>query len=260
MMAQPLTPYPDVNEILSLFASGLTELLGKQLVGIYLTGSLTYGDFNPNSSDIDFLVVLSIELSDEKLSSIETLHKNIGSKYPAWAQCLEGSYITTSMLKSSARPEIKRPYVNGGKIWQFRYGNEWIINLYALQECGIAICGPEPKSIFPKVTIEDVRQASKKDLVDDWEPKLADPDAFRSPDYDSGHLRNYAVLTMCRILHRAQNNEMASKKVASAWVKSTYGDKWIKLIEEAENWEHGKPMSNDSEVKDFIRFTLNEVT
>lgn len=259
-MSQPITQYSDVKEVLTTFGQGLTELLGDQLVGIYLTGSLTYGGFNPASSDIDFLVVLSKKLSDEQLASIESLHKNIGEKFPAWAKRIEGSYITNEMLNSADRSKVKRPYVNAGKMWHFCYGNEWIINIYALQECGIAIYGPKPRSIFPKVTIQQVRQASQQDLVDDWVPKLEDPNAFNSPNYDSDHLRNYAVLTMCRILHRNKNDEMASKKVASAWVKSTYGDKWRKLIEEAETWEHGKPMGNDADVKNFIRFTLSEVT
>lgn len=259
MTFQSITPFLEVNEILKILSDNLLILLGDDLVGIYLTGSLTYGDFNTARSDIDFLVVLSRKLSNKQLSSIEQLHNNIGQKYPIWEKRLEGSYVTTEMIKTSKLPGVKRPYVNGGKIWYCRYGNEWIINLYALQECGIAIYGPEPKAIFPKVSIEEVRHASQKDLVEEWELKLADPDAFNSHDYDSNHLRNYAVLTMCRILHRANNNEMASKKVASAWVKSSYGVKWRKLIEEAENWEHGKPMSTDAEVKDFIRFTLSEV-
>ena len=74
-----MTPYDDVNAILTQLSAGLPELLGEQLVGLYLTGSLTYGDFDPGSSDIDFLAVLSKELSDEQLHAIRTLHESQGS-------------------------------------------------------------------------------------------------------------------------------------------------------------------------------------
>lgn len=131
--------------------------------------------------------------------------------------------------------------------------------LYALQECGIALVGPAPAAIFPYVGAEDVRAASRQDLIDDWLPKLADPDAFRQAGYDSDHLRAYAVLTMCRILHRATHDGVASKRVASQWVKETCGEPRRSLIEQAENWRHSQTIASDQEVKEFIAFTAREL-
>lgn len=253
-----LTKYEDVNEVLMLLSDGLQALLRDQLVGLYLTGSLTYGDFNHGSSDIDFLAVLKDELSEAQLEEVRSLHKVIAEKVPHWAKSLEGSYITTEMLSSTEAPTQERPYVNGGKVSYCPYGNEWIINLYALQECGQVIYGNQLSELLPTVTIEQVREASKKDLLADWVPKIDDPDAFNQPLYDSEHIKNYAVLTMCRILHRANNDNMASKKVASKWVKKEY-PQWNDLIERAEAWEHGKQMGTTEEVKDFMRFTQKEV-
>jgi Domain of unknown function (DUF4111)/Nucleotidyltransferase domain len=253
-----MTPYEDVNEVLARLSHGLTALLGEQLLGLYLTGSLTYGDFDPNSSDIDFLAVLSKELSDEQLSAITDMHERIGAAILRWATRLEGSYITKDMIATKDRPDTSRPYVNGGEINLYRYGNEWTINLYALQECGVALVGRAPIETFPHVEIEDVRAASRQDLIDDWLPKLADPDAFHQAGYDSNHLRAYAVLTMCRILHRATHDGIASKRVASTWVKETYGDPWRSLVEQAESWQYGKTMATDKEVKDFIEFAAQE--
>ncbi len=256
---QDLTPYQDVNKVLGLLSSGLQDLLGDQLIGLYLTGSLTYGDFNPDSSDIDFLAILKIDLTEEQLEKVRQLHSYIAEEVPHWAKSLEGSYITGEMLGSIEAPSKERPYVNGGKVSYCAYGNEWIINLYALQECGQVITGPNLDTMLPNVTIEQVREASKKDLLKDWVPKIDDPDAFNHPMYDSEHLKNYATLTMCRILHRANNDNMASKKVASKWVKEAYPE-WNSLIERAESWEHGKDMATDEEVKNFMRFTLEEVS
>jgi len=124
-----MTPYEDVNEVLARLSDGLTALLGEQLLGLYLTGSLTCGDFDPSSSDIDFLAVLSKELSDEQLSAITDTHERIGVAFPRWATRLEGSYITKDMIATKDRPVISRPYVNAGDINLYRYGNEWTINL-----------------------------------------------------------------------------------------------------------------------------------
>lgn len=253
-----VTDYPDVNQVLELLSEGLQKILGDQLVGLYLTGSLTYGDFNHDSSDIDFLAVHSNDLSEAKLSEIKDLHKIIAEKVPHWAKSLEGSYIPIVMLDSIETPLQERPYVNGGKVSYCQYGNEWVINLYALQECGLVIYGSPLSGLIPKVTIDQVREASKKDLLKDWVPKITDPDAFNHPLYDSEHIKNYAVLTMCRILHRANNDNIASKKIASKWVKKQY-PQWEDLIDRAEAWKHGKQMGTTEEVQSFMRFTQNEV-
>lgn len=257
-MNQKLTPYEDVNQVLELLATGLKELLGNQLAGLYLTGSLTYGDFDKGSSDIDFLAVLDKPFTDQQLETVKQLHQQIGEAVPFWAKRLEGSYITTEMIKTKDRPEDQRPYVNGGMVNLYKYGNEWTINLYALQETGVAIIGVDSSQMFPTVTIEDVREASKQDLLDDWKPKLDDPHAFNPKDYDGNHLKAYAVLTMCRILHRAKHDGIASKRVASSWVKETY-EQYANLVSKAERWQHGKQMSSDDEVRNFIRFTMKEV-
>jgi predicted nucleotidyltransferase len=124
-----VTPYDDVNAVLTQLSDGLTALLGEQLLGLYLTGSLTYGDFDHGSSDIDFLAVLSKELSGEQLDAIRTLHARSGEAVPRWAMRLEGSYITKDMLATKNRSERARPYINAGEIHHYRYGNEWTVNL-----------------------------------------------------------------------------------------------------------------------------------
>lgn len=45
------TPYPEINKILASLTQGMTEILRDNLVGIYLMGSLSYGDFNPDNSE-----------------------------------------------------------------------------------------------------------------------------------------------------------------------------------------------------------------
>ena len=57
------TPYPDVNEVLNLLLTNVKGILRDQFVGMYLYGSLSSGDFNPETSDIDFLVVTTDFLS-----------------------------------------------------------------------------------------------------------------------------------------------------------------------------------------------------
>lgn len=254
-----LTPYPDINDILVKLSEGVAEIIGDKLVGLYLTGSLTYGDFDPESSDIDFLAIMKESLSPEKFEQIKQLHGRITQAYPKWAKHIEGSYITIAMLKEAPppqKPQTHRPYINEGNFWQPfpPYGNEWTINLYVLYKNGVALIGPDPKEVIAPVSIEAVREASRRDLYEEWEPKIKD-----TAWLENSHYQAYIILTMCRILYRATHTDVSSKKVASTWAKKELGKPWSDLIEKAEKWRHGLQMNSLDETVAFIKFVMTKV-
>src|SRR6185369_15333424 len=51
------TAYPEIDETLAALLSGSRAILGDNLFGMYLFGSLASGDFDADTSDIDFAVV-----------------------------------------------------------------------------------------------------------------------------------------------------------------------------------------------------------
>jgi hypothetical protein len=165
------------------------------------------------------------------------------------------------MLRSVKPPTKPRPYINGGQFWDPDpgYGNEWLLNLSVLRETGMALVGPNPKEIIPPVDNAAVREASKRDLHADWEPKLRELAPFDKNGYDSSHLQAYAILTMCRILYRAKNDSVASKRIAADWAKKTYGTSWSSLVEKAENWQHGQKLHEEEKTLKFMEFVLKEV-
>src|SRR5512139_2679143 len=87
------TKYPEVNKILDLLLTSISQVLGNQLVGMYLYGSLSSGDFDPETSDIDFLVVTTSTLPDKTIADLEAMHHRLWNSGQKWAGKLEGSYI-----------------------------------------------------------------------------------------------------------------------------------------------------------------------
>lgn len=249
-----VTPYHDVNDVLCFLAQSIQNIFGNQLVGIYLTGSLTYGDFDMGRSDVDLAVVLKNPASGEKIEQIKKLHQDTEQKFEKWSKRIECSYIPLEMLKSILPPEKPRPYFGGGIFYpEAPYGNEWIINQYFLYKCGIALIGPDFKTLVEPINTKDVQEASIRDLYKEWEPKITD-----AAYLEDSHQQSYVVLNLCRILYTVMQNDAVSKKVATSWAKQEYPE-WKDLIEAADNWHYGIKMERQKEVIEFIKFVVDKV-
>ncbi|MDQ3006386.1 MAG: nucleotidyltransferase domain-containing protein, partial [Chloroflexota bacterium] len=93
------TPYTNVNEILDLLLVNVKEILQDQFVGMYLYGSLSSGDFNSESSDIDFLVVTQDTLSEEIIIALEAMHNRTWATSLKRAGKLEGAYVPKGLIR-----------------------------------------------------------------------------------------------------------------------------------------------------------------
>ena len=97
------TPYPEVNTVLDELLREVRAVLGPEFVGMYLYGSLSSGDFDPPSSDIDFLVVTGDDLPEETLEALRAMHARIAAAGGHWVKELEGSYIPRAALRRHVR-------------------------------------------------------------------------------------------------------------------------------------------------------------
>ena len=93
-----VTKYKNINEVLHSLTTGMAHILGENLVGVYLTGSLSYGDFNPENSDIDLLTILRNPALREKLEALKQMHLSVERDHEKWAKRLECSYVPLDML------------------------------------------------------------------------------------------------------------------------------------------------------------------
>jgi len=250
-----ITPYPSVNEILLNVSNRINHILRENLIGLYLFGSLSYGDFNLNNSDIDLVAIVSTPLSLHELEQIRQLHQKIGEEYPVWRDRLECSYTPVELLINIMPPKNPRPYYGGGIFYdEATYGNEWIINNYLLYEHGISLIGPDCKKLISPIDIIEVQKACIRDLFQEWEPKIIDFDWL-----DNSHYQSYLVMNLCRILYTVMCGSVGTKKLSAAWVINKFELPWSNLIAIAASWKYGDEMFSRNEVIDFIKFTIDTI-
>ena len=245
------TPYPEVNAILGLVLANTQAVLGEHFIGMALFGSLTTGDFNPHSSDIDYVVVMPGDLPGDLLPKLEAMHTGIANSGLAWAKKLEGFYFSLSILR---RFEPGQNYPSIGADWDFRMGGqgtEGVIQRFNLREQGIVLAGPPLKDLIDPVTPEQIRQATYDLLIEWWVPMLTDATRLASSEYQA-----YAVLTMCRMLYTLRTSEIVSKPAAARWAMDHLEPRWTNLIQTALAWQFGTQMDELAAVQELIRYTF----
>src|SRR5260221_159113 len=106
---QQPTPYPDVNAVVHDLQTSLHAILGAQLAGMYLVGSLALGDFDPRESDLDLIIVTGGTLSDETLAALRDLHQRIDHSASAWAARLDAVYLPQEVLRAPSPTAARDP-------------------------------------------------------------------------------------------------------------------------------------------------------
>ena len=253
-MRKNFTSYQDINDILLLITDGIENILTEKLIGLYLFGSLTYGDFNPDSSDVDLVAIINEPLNRDELVLIKQLHQQIEKHDPKWSQRLECSYTPVDMLKDILPPKNPRPYYGGGTFYEEApYGNEWIINNYLLYQWGIPLIGCDFKKLINPVDIIEVQKACIRDLFQEWKSKITNFEWL-----DNSHYQSYLILNLCRILYTVLCGDAATKKFSAAWVKNKF-EAWRNLIETAEYWQYGQNTARRDGAIHFIQFVIDTI-
>ena len=222
------TAHPDVNEVLNLLHANVKNILEDQFVGMYLYGSLSSGDFNPESSDIDFLFVTKDLLSEETISKLDVMHQQTWATSLKRAGKLEGAYVPQALIRKHDPDGVPCPTVNEGKFYTAPLGSDWIIQRHVVREYGVVIEGPDPKTLIDFVTPEDIRSSVMGVLREWWFPMLDNPSWLE--EHDAGY-RSFAVITMCRVLHALETGTITSKPKAAQWTRERLEAPWQQLID-----------------------------
>ncbi len=246
------TPYSEVNILLLTLLTRVQTILREKLVGFYLYGSLSLGDFDPASSDIDFLVVTTEDLSGTVLEDLRDMHASIASSGLPYATRLEGSYIPRVALRRYDPHNASHPTI--GVDWEFHVGHHeshWVIERFIVREHGIIIWGPSPKELIDPIPPSALREAVCEKLRIFWQAQLSGPAWLRPRDYQA-----FAVLTLCRALYTLKQGTIVSKPEAAAWAYQTLDPEWQPIIKRALIWRQQHAEDDLTETLDFLRFAI----
>ncbi|MEO8610977.1 MAG: aminoglycoside adenylyltransferase domain-containing protein [Chloroflexota bacterium] len=210
------TNCPDViRRQVENFREGIVHILGDNLTGIYLHGSLAMGCFNPARSDLDMLVITRAELGDSARALAELVLKLSGDPSPVEISCLRASYLHPWQyptpfdfhFSESWREKTTQALQTGQfGLWSgdpAPTDPDLAAHIIITRARGICLAGKPIDSVFPQVPRADYLHSILSDF-----------------DYARTHLGEnpvYAVLNCCRIYGYVLEGRVDSKDEAGVW-------------------------------------------
>ncbi len=222
------TPYAEVNQILEELLSGVQSALGERLVGLYLYGSLVWGDFDLTISDIDLMAAVRKGIGPEEFAALDRMHAEVKRRHPAWDDRIEIAYVSLEGLRAFKEKSNQIAIVSPGEPFHFKEaGVDWLLNWYFVREQGRALYGPDPQTIIAPVSKAEFIAGVRRQALEwgDWVEHTRGSRAYQG----------YAILTLCRALYALRNDEQASKKKAAEWAVRALPEQ-ADLIRRAWQW------------------------
>jgi hypothetical protein len=237
-----------VSMLLQALAAHLPVLLGRNLVGLYLYGSLTQRAFNPKRSDIDCLVVTERNLSEAQFRRLGAWLTQAAKSNP-WVTRLQMLFLIKNEVLTL---DAKACLYQFGLLKRCSSDGNPIVWLNVLKS-GVVLVGPPAETFVPAITPEMLFAALKREV---GYLREGISEKSRSEWRDVPSYRAYAVLTLCRILYSRRIGTIVSKPRAAKWALKHLPEKWNKLIGQALANEKGKRVAHIplAFIKQFIAF------
>src|SRR4051794_3672634 len=191
--AMPITPYAEINGLLDDLLAGMQAALGHKLVGVYLYGSLVWGDFDRESSDIDLVVATSSDIDAREFSNLDAMQHEFVDRYTYWNGRIEIVYVSTATLQTFKSHTSTIAVISPGEPFHFKATDPgWLMNWYMVQEQGRSLFGPAPTTLIDPISAQEFIQTVQQHAarIGEW-----------IHDSRARPAQAYAILTMCRALY-----------------------------------------------------------
>lgn len=186
----------------------LHSIIGKNLIGIYLYGSLAMGCYQPRRSDMDVIVVTKKKLARKDCESVLEFLK----KTRARDRRIELSIIDLGALQNPRYPMwVNLHYEYWGNVFENEDDEEILSNLYTTKQRGFRVWGAPTKDIFSNIPGQYHVKSIIQDILHTRRYIHDGPDQI---GYD---VAVYWILGSCRILAFFKEGKVLSKLEGGQW-------------------------------------------
>jgi len=246
-----------LDQILERLKSKYSDILKDNLVGIYLHGSIAFNCFNPEKSDIDFIVVVKDKLSNEIQHRLINVLLEMNDIVPK-----KGFEMSVVLKRHCLNFEYPTPY-------ELHFSNDWAKNYLEnpdsvcnqkfetdpdlaahftiINHCGQVLCGMPINEVFGEVKKEYYVDSIYTDIINAKDEILSSS--------------TYIILNLCRVLGYLKDDKILSKEQGGLWGLENLKVKYKNVIQNAlDNYINNIDMSvNDKEKLGFAEYMIKNI-
>jgi len=255
--ALKLKPQDQKEQFISRFVALSKETLNDRLTGIYLHGSAVMGCYQPEKSDLDFLVVVNTALSEaEKRRFMDRL---LELDHDCPGKGIEMSIVTKDVCNPFVYPTpFILHYSRMHTEWYRRDPEDYIrkmngtdrdlaAHFTVIRSRGCCLYGLPVQDVFGEVPVQDYLDSIWNDVSGAEEEITENP--------------MYLILNMARILAYLKEKKVMSKKEGGEWGLKFLPEQYHPLIRSAlQEYENGNDVRYDREAaKNYAAYMLKQI-
>jgi streptomycin 3"-adenylyltransferase len=247
----------EYRDLFEHFVQQNIEILGDDLVGVYLHGSAVMGCLNSEKSDLDLLVVVKNDIPDETKRRYMDMVTELNKEAPA--KGLELSIVKEAVCNPFVYPTPFELHFSIAHLeWYQSNPNDYVekmkgtdkdlaAHITIIRHRGKTLCGKEIKDVFSDVSKEYYFDSIWYDIENAGKDIISNP--------------MYIILNLCRVLAYAEDGLILSKKEGGLWGISNTPGKFRDLISAAlEEYQNGTMMPlNETIAKEYAEYMLAQI-
>ncbi|MFF4044831.1 aminoglycoside adenylyltransferase domain-containing protein [Streptomyces sp. NPDC001816] len=238
----------EVRQSVDRYLQLTDEAVPGLVQGLYLHGSLTFGDFRPGRSDIDFLAVLSERPSQKAVDVLGEVFVELSSRHPR--PYFDGLHVTHADLAGSPKGCPDVPCVQE---WDFRPAGHFgrnPVTWHELAQRAVTVRGPQLTADDVWTDQSALRAYSHANLDEFWRSSLDELRAgpgqewvFDGPAERGEWVTEWFVLGIARLHHLLATDRLTSKTGAGRHALTAFDGRWQPIVHEALRIREGSTTS-----------------
>lgn len=221
------------------FLALLRRNTGDLIQGLHLTGSIADGDFRPGRSDLDFVAVLSRQLTDDDAEALVVVHRSY--RTDPTLPSLDGVWLTADELRAGPDAVADGPTSQQSDFVVVARGNRNPVTWFSLPDAVTLIGELDRDALWQD---RDRLVSWVRENADSYWRRLLSRASSISPSSLATlgrALPMWGVLGISRLHYTQRTGLIASKSAAGEWALTAFDPRWRPIIEEALAYRRGEP-------------------
>jgi hypothetical protein len=234
-MTEPSLPH-DVRTATRQHLDALDAAAPGLVTALYVTGSVTLGDYRQGRSDIDFMAFLSRPVTDpDTVGRLAEVHASL-----ACAADYDGNYVAWACVPDVPDDEPSAPHVVGGQFHASAPNHQLTPATWAeFARYGIALRGPRAGQLGIRVSRDRLNEWTLRNLNTYWRSQAEKGiETLRAHDPGTGIAADavaWMALGPARLHYTLATGDIASKSAAGEYAVNLFPE-YRPVVSSAMTW------------------------